>query len=68
MSNHEPVSSGAEAPAAVKGLLFLVCFAMFVAGIWAFGEGVSQESPWFFSAGLLATGLAFLLPIHARQD
>ena len=68
MSTHDPAPSGAEAPPAVKGLLFVVCLAIFVAGLWAFGEGVTQENPWFFSAGLLATGLAFLLPLHARQD
>lgn len=66
---HESADESATSvPTAFSALFFLVTMAIFVAGLWGMGEGFSQQSAIFFSAGLLASCLAVAIAIHARQD
>lgn len=65
----EPVEAHVDpVPTAVSGLLFTVVMAIFLAGLWAMGEGVAQHSALLFSGGLLGSVLAVGLALGVRRD
>lgn len=51
-------------PGALGVIMFVVCFAMFAGGLVLMGIGFDQSSWVLFSAGMLASGLAFVIPIQ----
>ncbi len=57
-----------QIPVAVRGVLFVVCFAIFITGFWLMGEAFVHDSAIYFTGGLLASSLAFFIPIQLRQD
>lgn len=57
-----------ETPPAVRGIFFLVCFAIFITGFWLMGEGFVHDSALYFVGGLLASCMAFFIPVQLRQD
>ncbi|MGO1315949.1 MAG: hypothetical protein ACTMIR_02775 [Cellulomonadaceae bacterium] len=63
-----PSDESTTAPVALRGLLFLVLFAMLVTGLWLMGEGATQESAALFVLGILASGVAFMVPLTLRAD
>lgn len=57
-----------HAPPAVRGLLFLVLLALFGTGMWLLSEGFSQENVFLFALGIVASGLAFLIPLSLPSE
>lgn len=57
-----------QVPPAVQGVFFLVCFAIFILGFWLMGEAFVHDSALYFVGGMLASSVAFFIPIHLRQD
>ncbi|WP_102508727.1 hypothetical protein [Sanguibacter massiliensis] len=57
-----------DRPVAVNALIFVVVMAIFVAGMWAMGEGIAQHSALLFSGGLLGSCLAVGLAVGIRRD
>ncbi len=57
-----------QVPAAVRGVLFVVCFAIFITGFWLMGEAFAHDSAIYFTGGMLASCVAFFIPIQLRRD
>ena len=57
-----------DRPAAGRPLLFLPFLLIFIAGLWLMGYGYDEGSALLFSAGLLASGVAFAVPLHLGRD
>lgn len=70
MSSFErpPSDEQAPGPAGARPLIFLLCFALFAGGIYLMSHGADVGSGVLFSVGLLASGLAFLIPIQLVRD
>lgn len=52
-----------QPPAASGVLLFAVCFLLLLVGFWLMGYGYETGLGPVFSGGLLAAGLAFMIPL-----
>ena len=52
----------------VGPLMFLPFLALFVAGLWLLGYGFERASGPLFVAGILAAGVAFLIPVGRPRD
>ena len=62
---HAPVTEEQPPPPGVaRVLLFLVCFALMLAGFWLMGYAVDHASIALFTAGIVASGLGFFLALH----
>lgn len=59
-----PAAESTAPPGALGVVMFVVCFAMFVGGLVLMGIGFDQASWALFSVGMLASGLAFVIPIQ----
>lgn len=57
-----------QVPAAVRGIFFLVCFAIFLTGFWLMGAAFVHHSAIYFTGGMLLSSIAFFIPIQMRQD
>ncbi len=57
-----------QVPVAVRGIFFLVCFAIFITGFWLMGQAFVHHSAIYFTGGMLASCIAFFIPIQLRQD
>ncbi len=51
-------------PAPGRVLLFVVCLALFLAGLWIMGVGADRESIAIFTAGIACSGLAFFVTLN----
>ena len=49
-------------------LIFLPVMALFVVGLWMMGNGYERDSALVFVAGLLVSGIGFLIPVTLLRD
>jgi len=61
-----PESTAPSDPLA--SMMFVVYFAVFVGGLALMGTAFDQASGLLFGAGLVASGLAFLIPLQLSAD
>lgn len=57
-----------ESMPAVGPLMFLPFLALFVVGLWLLGNGYENDSGLVFVAGILVSGISFLIPVGLLRD
>lgn len=45
-------------------VVFMLCFALFLVGMWLFAVGFGHANGFIFGAGVLVCTLAYLVPVH----
>lgn len=60
----EPTPESAAPTGALGVMTFVLCIAMFIGGCYLMGIGFEDASPLLFVTGLLASGVAFLIPLQ----
>ncbi len=68
MSEHDENPPTSPGPVATGPLVFALCLALLVGGFVLMGVSFDHGSGALFLLGLLASGLAFLVPIHLLRD
>ncbi|MFI2752158.1 hypothetical protein ACGIF2_01845 [Cellulomonas sp. P22] len=51
-------------PRGQGAVIFLLCFALFLLGMWLFAVGFGHANGYIFGAGILACTLAYLVPVY----
>lgn len=59
---NKPSEESTAPPRALGVVMFLICFGLFLGGFWLMAIGFDQASALLFGGGLLACGLAYLIP------
>jgi Kef-type K+ transport system membrane component KefB len=52
---------------AFGGLVFVACFLLFIAALWLFGYSVDVDNGALFGVAILASGIAFMVPMHMQH-
>lgn len=69
MTDHdETFPQHSSTPVATGPLLFVLCFALFLGGFWLMAISFDHASGVLFGLGVLASSLAFIIPIHLMRD
>lgn len=55
-------------PAPIRVVLYLVCLVLMLGGFWLMALGMDQDSGLLFGGGIVASGLAFALPMRESRD
>lgn len=55
-------------PAPTRVVLYLVCLGLLLGGFWLMALGMDQDSGLLFSGGIVASGIAFALPMRDSRD
>ena len=64
----DPTAVRKEKVPAAGPLMFLPVMALFVLGLWMMGNGYERDSALVFVAGLLVSGIGFLIPVTFLRD
>ncbi|GIG37594.1 hypothetical protein [Cellulomonas pakistanensis] len=54
-------------PAPARVLMFVLCFALFLAGFYLMGLAVDTAEIWLFTVGILASGGAFFVGLTTAR-
>lgn len=66
--NDDTYSTPGHGPVATGPLTFVLCLVLFLGGFWLMAASFDHDSGWMFGLGILASGLAFIIPTQLLKD